>query len=224
MIHQVVVAQLAAARQAPTRQEPRCPGGGRKPEAEGHWSRRQARSARSNTTAALHGPVPRDYSQRTKKMKAALKYVLDRVNNGRVAVVDWHHRTFDQGRPRRLNLIVADNFTTVVLSRDNINEWLGPQHSDCSPDLRRSAQHLRRGYRAVRCLEGRLRSSSRRRSRQKRRPDFMVAVHKPAHDIILKPVVSEKSYAPSDMGQYTFVVAPNANKVDQAGNEEIRSR
>ena len=41
----------------------------------------------------------------------------------------------------------------------------------------------------------------------------MVAVHKPAHDIILKPVVSEKSYALSDMGQYTFVVAPNANKM-----------
>ncbi|MEE1296513.1 MAG: 50S ribosomal protein L23 [Bifidobacterium sp.] len=34
-----------------------------------------------------------------------------------------------------------------------------------------------------------------------------------AHDIILKPVVSEKSYALSDMGQYTFVVAPDANKV-----------
>lgn len=41
----------------------------------------------------------------------------------------------------------------------------------------------------------------------------MVAIHKPAHDIILKPVVSEKSYAASDRGQYTFVVAPNANKV-----------
>ena len=40
----------------------------------------------------------------------------------------------------------------------------------------------------------------------------MVAIHKPAHDIILKPVVSEKSYALSDRGQYTFVVAPNANK------------
>ena len=41
----------------------------------------------------------------------------------------------------------------------------------------------------------------------------MVAIHKPAHDVILKPVVSEKSYALSDRGQYTFVVAPNANKV-----------
>ena len=43
----------------------------------------------------------------------------------------------------------------------------------------------------------------------------MVAIHKPAHDIILKPVVSEKSYALSDRGQYTFVVAPNANKVPE---------
>ena len=41
----------------------------------------------------------------------------------------------------------------------------------------------------------------------------MVAIHKPAHDVILKPVVSEKSYAASDRGQYTFVVAPDANKV-----------
>ena len=40
----------------------------------------------------------------------------------------------------------------------------------------------------------------------------MVAVHKPTHDVILKPVVSEKSYAASDRGQYTFVVAPSANK------------
>ena len=32
----------------------------------------------------------------------------------------------------------------------------------------------------------------------------MVAIHKPAHDVILKPVVSEKSYAASDRGQYTF--------------------
>lgn len=41
----------------------------------------------------------------------------------------------------------------------------------------------------------------------------MTAVHKPAHDVILRPVVSEKSYALSDRGQYTFVVDPDANKV-----------
>ncbi len=42
----------------------------------------------------------------------------------------------------------------------------------------------------------------------------MVAIHKPAHDIIIKPVVSEKAYANSDRGQYTFVVAPTANKIE----------
>ena len=54
----------------------------------------------------------------------------------------------------------------------------------------------------------------------------MVAIHKPAHDIILKPVVSEKSYALSDRGQYTFVVAPNANKVQikQLSKRSSRSR
>ena len=41
----------------------------------------------------------------------------------------------------------------------------------------------------------------------------MAAIHKPAHDIILRPVVSEKSYANSDRGQYTFVVDPSAHKV-----------
>lgn len=41
----------------------------------------------------------------------------------------------------------------------------------------------------------------------------MAVPHNTAHDIILKPVVSEKSYALSDMGQYTFVVNPDANKV-----------
>ena len=33
------------------------------------------------------------------------------------------------------------------------------------------------------------------------------------HEVILKPVVSEKSYGLLDRGVYTFVVAPDANKV-----------
>jgi large subunit ribosomal protein L23 len=32
-------------------------------------------------------------------------------------------------------------------------------------------------------------------------------------DIIIRPVVSEKSYALLDVGVYTFIVAPNANKL-----------
>ena len=34
-----------------------------------------------------------------------------------------------------------------------------------------------------------------------------------ARDIIIRPVVSEKSYALLDAGVYTFVVAPDANKL-----------
>ncbi len=43
-------------------------------------------------------------------------------------------------------------------------------------------------------------------------------------DILLKPVVSEKSYGLLDEGKYTFVVAPDANKtqIKQAVEEVFR--
>ena len=42
------------------------------------------------------------------------------------------------------------------------------------------------------------------------------------HDVIIKPVVSEKAYNLIDHGQYTFVVAPDANKVEiKSAIEEI---
>ena len=37
---------------------------------------------------------------------------------------------------------------------------------------------------------------------------------KDPRDIILKPVVSEKSYGLIDTGAYTFIVAPDANKIE----------
>jgi large subunit ribosomal protein L23 len=37
---------------------------------------------------------------------------------------------------------------------------------------------------------------------------------KDPRDVIIKPVVSEKSYALLDRGAYTFVVHPDANKVE----------
>ena len=95
LIHQVVVAQQAAGRQGThktkTRAEVR--GGGKKP-----WKQKGTGRARQGSLRApqfagggvVHGPVPRDYSQRTpKKMKAAaLRGALsDRARNGRVHVV-----------------------------------------------------------------------------------------------------------------------------------------
>lgn len=38
--------------------------------------------------------------------------------------------------------------------------------------------------------------------------------NKDPRDVIIRPVVSEKSYAAYDSNVYTFVVAPNANKIE----------
>ena len=96
LIHQVVVAQLAAARQGThstkTRGEVR--GGGRKPYRQKGTGRARQGSIRAPQFAGggvVHGPVPRDYSQRTpKKMKAAaLRGALsDRARDGRVHVIE----------------------------------------------------------------------------------------------------------------------------------------
>lgn len=95
LIHQVVVAQLAAARQGThdtkTRGEVR--GGGKKPYKQKGTGRARQGSIRAPQFAGggiVHGPTPRDYSQRTpKKMKAAaLRGALsDRARAGRVHVV-----------------------------------------------------------------------------------------------------------------------------------------
>ncbi len=95
LIHQVVLAQLAAARQGThatkTRGEVR--GGGRKPYRQKGTGRARQGSTRAPQFAGggiVHGPQPRDYSQRTpKKMKAAaLRGALsDRARHGRVHVV-----------------------------------------------------------------------------------------------------------------------------------------
>ncbi|PZR54863.1 50S ribosomal protein L23 [Xylanimonas oleitrophica] len=42
----------------------------------------------------------------------------------------------------------------------------------------------------------------------------MTTVHKDPRDILLAPVVSEKSYNLLDEGKYTFVVDPRANKTE----------
>jgi len=96
LIHQVVVAQQAAARQgsASTKRRGEVRGGGRKPYKQKGTGRARQGSTRAPQFAGggvVHGPKPRDYDQRTpKKMKAAaLKGALsDRARNGRVHVVE----------------------------------------------------------------------------------------------------------------------------------------
>jgi large subunit ribosomal protein L4 len=96
LIHQVVVAQLAAARQGTHKTKTRgeVSGGGKKPYRQKGTGRARQGSTRApqfTGGGVVHGPVPRDYAQRTpKKMKAAaLRGALsDRARDGRVIVVD----------------------------------------------------------------------------------------------------------------------------------------
>ena len=95
LIHQVVVAQLAAARQgtASTKSRGEVRGGGRKPYRQKGTGRARQGSIRApqfTGGGVVHGPSPRNYEQRTpKKMKAAaLRGALsDRAREGRIHVV-----------------------------------------------------------------------------------------------------------------------------------------
>ncbi|MBG6226169.1 large subunit ribosomal protein L4 [Arthrobacter sp. CAN_A2] len=96
LLHQVVVAQLAAARQGTHKTKTRAEvsGAGRKPfKQKGTGRARQGsiRAPHMTGGGVVHGPTPRDYSQRTpKKMKAAaLRGALsDRARNGRIHVLE----------------------------------------------------------------------------------------------------------------------------------------
>ena len=134
LMHQVVVAQRAAARQGThktkTRAEVR--GGGRKP-----WRQKGTGRARQGSIRAphwtgggvVHGPQPRDYAQRTpKKMKAAaLRGALtDRVRHDRIHVVEElvagqtpstkSARTFIERLTDRKSVL-------VVLPREDVTAW-----------------------------------------------------------------------------------------------------
>ncbi|MDR0950207.1 MAG: 50S ribosomal protein L4 [Candidatus Ancillula sp.] len=95
-IHQVVLGQLAAARQGTHKVKTRSEvsGGGKKPFRQKGTGRARQGSTRAPHMiggGTVHGPVPRSYSQRISKnmKKLALKSALsDRANAGRVFIVD----------------------------------------------------------------------------------------------------------------------------------------
>ncbi|MBB3116668.1 50S ribosomal protein L4 [Corynebacterium bovis] len=134
LMHQVVVAQLAAKRQGThatkTRGEVR--GGGRKPFRQKGTGRARQGSIRAphfTGGGTVHGPQPRDYDQRTpKKMKAAaLRGALsDRVRHDRIHVVEElvpgqtpstkAARTFIERLTDRKSVL-------LVLGREDVTGW-----------------------------------------------------------------------------------------------------
>src|SRR6201997_1801128 len=95
LMHQVVTAQRAAARQGThsTKTRGEVSGGGRKPYRQKGTGRARQGSTRApqfTGGGTVHGPKPRDYSQRTPKkmIAAALRGALsDRARNGRIHAV-----------------------------------------------------------------------------------------------------------------------------------------
>ena len=95
LLHQVVTAQLAAKRQGThsTKTRGEVSGGGRKPYRQKGTGRARQGSTRApqfTGGGVVHGPQPRDYSQRTPKkmIAAALRGALsDRARNGRIHAV-----------------------------------------------------------------------------------------------------------------------------------------
>jgi large subunit ribosomal protein L4 len=135
LMHQVVVAQQAAARQGThstkTRGEVR--GGGRKPYKQKGTGRARQGSTRAPQFAGggtVHGPQPRSYDQRTpKKMKAAaLRGALsDRARAGRIHVIDGlvsGDKPSTRAAVAALNAISGGRRQLVVLERDDAMTWL----------------------------------------------------------------------------------------------------
>ena len=130
LMHQVVVAQLAAARQGThaTKTRGEVAGGGKKPfRQKGTGNARQGSIRAPHFTGGgiVHGPQPRDYDQRTpKKMKqGALRSALsDRARADRIHVVT---ALFEGDMPSTkaalaaLRAIVEDRQALVVLERGN---------------------------------------------------------------------------------------------------------
>ena len=95
LMHQVVIAQLAAARQGThsTKTRGEVSGGGKKPYRQKGTGRARQGSTRApqfTGGGVVHGPKPRDYSQRTPKkmIAAALRGALsDRARNERIHAI-----------------------------------------------------------------------------------------------------------------------------------------
>jgi large subunit ribosomal protein L4 len=135
LMHQVVTAQLAAARQGThaTKTRGKVSGGGAKPYRQKGTGRARQGSTRApqfTGGGTVHGPQPRDYTKKTpKKMKAAaLRGALsDRAREGRVHVVS----AFVEGDAPKtksalatLGAVTQAKRVLVVLDRDDVLNWV----------------------------------------------------------------------------------------------------
>ncbi|RSD25241.1 50S ribosomal protein L4 [Amycolatopsis eburnea] len=135
LMHQVVVAQQAAARQGThdTKTRGEVSGGGKKPYRQKGTGRARQGSTRAPQFVGggvVHGPTPRDYSQRTpKKMKAAaLRGALsDRARAGQLHIVTelvTGEKPSTKAAKTALAAVTAAKRVLVVLDRADELSWV----------------------------------------------------------------------------------------------------
>lgn len=135
LMHQVVVAQLAAARQGThaTKTRGNVAGGGRKPFRQKGTGRARQGSIRAphyTGGGTVHGPQPRNYAQRTPKkmIAAALRGALtDRVRTGRLHVVSElvaGDNPSTKAALATLATVTSSAKVLVVVGRDEDVAWL----------------------------------------------------------------------------------------------------
>ena len=134
LMHQVVVAQLAAARQGThaTKTRGNVAGGGRKPFRQKGTGRARQGSIRAphyTGGGTVHGPQPRNYAQRTPKkmIAAALRSALsDRVASDRVFVfteIVEGQKPSTAGVRKLLASLSERKKTLLVIGREDIAAW-----------------------------------------------------------------------------------------------------
>ena len=139
LIHQVVTAQLAAARQGTQKSKNRgeVSGGGKKPfkqKGTGRARQGSTRSPNQRHGGVAHGPVPRKYDQRTPKkmIAAALKGVLsDRQRGDRLhAVTSMNEVGSTKAAITAVRQFSDRKNLLVVLSRSENPAWLALRNSE----------------------------------------------------------------------------------------------
>ena len=232
VLHQAVVAQLAGRRlgtsDTKTRGEVR--GGGKKP-----YRQKGTGRARQGSRTAPHyrgggvvfGPHPRSYEQKLpKKMRRlALRSALTaKLNDDAIKVVDAFGMA-DEPKTKVFAGVLA------ALGAGDGHAQAGPRRG---PGQGRAARAVR-GEPAVGHRDPR-RLAQRRGPAQRGRGADRAAGPGPdgggvrvsaltAADIILRPVISEKSIDESGRGKYTFAVHDKANKIQiKAAVEELYSK
>ena len=231
LVHEVVVAELAARRRGThsTRNRSMVRGGGAKP-----WRQKGTGRARQGSIRAPHfagggvvfGPTPRHYIVKVnrKARRAALRCALS-IHADRGSVFGLDAGGFDVPSTKKGAELLADRrggSVLIVLS---------------GPGRGRGLQVLPQPRRRQRAGRRRLRRGRPRRRRQRRLQRGRARVrHQPCTEgggclmdhsqVIIRPVVSEKSYALATVGKYTFRVHPDAHKtqIKQAVEAAVRRR